>query len=372
MQQTHRGRSYREQLDALRCRGTEWLRSRRTELIAEQRRLHLEELAVLKVLDERDALGRMPDASVSSRTSKANLAMARSLETLPAVAETMASGALSAEQLAPLTELATPETDREWAARGPNISPADLQALARRRQAVTLADARARRAARMLRTWREPEAGMTGGRFRLADLDGILVEKVLDHRAEQMRPTKGEAWDTLEHRKADALVDLCRTYADAELTGKYKEQIVIHRRADGSADCEGMQLAVEIVDAVTPNAKVKDRVDDAHGQPLHSTNTRSALPRKLEQHVIERDPHCRVPGCTNTHGLQIHHLVPCCHGGDDGIDNLARVCPYHHRMLTPHGPWHLVGDPNQIDGLRLVHEDDLIDARAGPAPRAGP
>ena len=42
------------------------------------------------------------------------------------------------------------------------------------------------------------------------------------------------------------------------------------------------------------------------------------------------------------------------------------VCPYHHRMLVPHGPWHLIGDPEKIDGLRLVHQDDLIDARAGP------
>ena len=75
-----------------------------------------------------------------------------------------------------------------------------------------------------------------------------------------------------------------------------------------------------------------------------------------------------MPGCNHTRGLQAHHLVPCCQGGWDGIDNLAMVCPYHHRMLTPHGPWHLVGDPEQIDGLRLVHHDDLIDARAGPDP----
>ena len=99
---------------------------------------------------------------------------------------------------------------------------------------------------------------MTAGRWRLPDLDGILVEKVLDHMAEQLRPAKGEAWD--------------------------------------------------------------------------------------------------------------NHLVPCCQGGHDGIDNLARVCPYHHRMLIPNGKWVLTGDPNQIDGLRLVHQDDLIDARAGPAP----
>ena len=35
---------------------------------------------------------------------------------------------------------------------------------------------------------------------------------------------------------------------------------------------------------------------------------------------------------------------------------------------SPHGSWILEGDPNQIDGLRLVHKDELADARAGPAP----
>ena len=28
-------------------------------------------------------------------------------------------------------------------------------------------------------------------------------------------------------------------------------------------------------------------------------------------------------------------------------------------MLIPHGPWALVGNPNQPDGLHLVHLDDL-------------
>jgi hypothetical protein len=35
-------------------------------------------------------------------------------------------------------------------------------------------------------------------------------------------------------------------------------------------------------------------------------------------------------------------------------------------MLVPHGRWLLIGDPEQIDGLRLLREDELIDARAGP------
>jgi hypothetical protein len=36
------------------------------------------------------------------------------------------------------------------------------------------------------------------------------VKSVLEEMAERMRPAKGQAWDRLEHRMADAFVDLCQ------------------------------------------------------------------------------------------------------------------------------------------------------------------
>ena len=52
------GFDYSALLDDLRCHTSEWLEDRRVWLVREQRRLHLEELAVLSVLDER---GRVDD-----------------------------------------------------------------------------------------------------------------------------------------------------------------------------------------------------------------------------------------------------------------------------------------------------------------------
>ena len=52
---------------------------------------------------------------------------------------------------------------------------------------------------------------------------------------------------------------------------------------------------------------------------------------------------------------------------DRGFDytNLALVCrggaENHHPQLVPHGPWLLLGNPNQPDGLRLVHRDQIPD-----------
>jgi len=360
--------TYQEMVDGFRCHETSWVRTRRDEVRREQRRLKVEELALTRVLDEREALDPMSDASVPASTAKATVEVARALESRPALVEAAAEGALSFEQLEPLSRIATPETDREWARRGRNCTPFDLQKLARRARKLTAQDAERRYQSRELRMWREPEFGMVAGRFRLPDLDGILVERVLEHMAEQMRPTKGQRWEPLERRYADGLVELCTNYADIEPTGKFKFTIVTHVREDGTADCDGMEITPETVHAIAADAMHKTRREDRHGVERTTTRARRALPADVERHVRERDPHCRVPGCDHTRRLQAHHLVPCCRGGHDGIDNLAMVCPYHHRLLVPHGPWHLVGNPEEIDGLRLVHKDELIDARAGPSP----
>ena len=76
-----------------------------------------------------------------------------------------------------------------------------------------------------------------------------------------------------------------------------------------------------------------------------------------------RDGHCRWPGCDRLTGLQVHHLWPRSWGGDNEKTNLGTVCAGgatdHHGQLAPQGPYLLLGNPNQVDGLRLIHHDDL-------------
>ena len=76
------------------------------------------------------------------------------------------------------------------------------------------------------------------------------------------------------------------------------------------------------------------------------------------------------------YGLQVHHLTPRSWGGTDDLANLAAVCSTHHPLLIPHGPRVLIGNPNQPDGLRTVHLDDLTPEQRQqlglPPPRAGP
>ncbi|HEU5302499.1 MAG TPA: hypothetical protein VFW06_09720 [Acidimicrobiia bacterium] len=363
---------FRARVDALRCRSTKDLRRVVADARREQQRWHLEELAAIRVLDDRQALDALPDATISARTAKADREVARALESLPAVSAAAHEGSLSWDQLAPLTKVATPASDAEWAQRGPNVAPAELQRLARQAQKVTAADAEARRAARAVFTWREAETGMACGRWALPDVDGVLVDKVLDHMAERMRPAKGLAWDSLAHRKADALVELARTYADAQPAGRFRVEIVqiTDVRGETRAEVEGVPIAVETVSTMWPDAKVRDAVLDNMG--THTTRRpRTALPVDVEHHVRRRDRVCRVPGCEATRNLQIHHTNAICdHGDSHDPCELCGVCPPHHAILEPHGPYRLVGNAEDPDGLRLVHRDDPPpheQARDGPA-----
>lgn len=147
-------------VDALRCHSTDWLKARLLEARVEKDRWWLEELAVIRVLDDREALGPFPDASQSARTNKTNQRVARELESLPKLAAAAHNGEISKDRLEPLVELATPETDGEWSQRGKRMSPGDLDRMARMRQKVSAADAAARREARSVYTWRNSEKGV--------------------------------------------------------------------------------------------------------------------------------------------------------------------------------------------------------------------
>ena len=159
-------------VDDFRCWETVDLEARRVEVIAEQRRLHVEELAITRVLDDR---GRIDDAlaardGVNVRDLRVKVATARAFDDLPEIASAAGEGSLSVEQTRAAVKVADAETDREWADRAPKMSPADLEREARRLQGPTVDDTRRRHDARSLKMWWGKSSGMLEGKFALPDL----------------------------------------------------------------------------------------------------------------------------------------------------------------------------------------------------------
>jgi hypothetical protein len=61
----------------------------------------------------------------------------------------------------------------------------------------------------------------------------------------------------------------------------------------------------------------------------------------------ERDPVCVVPGCDKSDPLERDHWqVDFSKNGPTSIENLARLCSYHHHQKTFRG-WKLEGGPGQ-------------------------
>ena len=358
-----------DRLDVLRSHSTEWLEARRREVVAEVRRLQSEELAIVRVLDER---GRI-DISIgldgeSARTVREKVETARALESLPAVAAAAYAGNLSAEQLGAVVRLADEESDAEWAVRAPNVTPADLARLARGKVKPSVEEGRARHAARYLRMWWDKDRGMLQVRGELPDVMGAKFEATVKQLTEKMRPPKGQAWERWERRAADALDLMCDAVDAAERIetpmAAATPLFVVEVSKEGPATVAGIALPDAMVEQLRASASVEPLLIDESGFAVAVGKRGSSLSPKVTRAVMLRDGHCRCGNCDLRYGLHAHHLRPKSWGGTDDLSNLAAVASVHHPMLIPNGPYALVGNPNLPDGLRMVHIDDLTD-RAG-------
>jgi hypothetical protein len=361
-------------VDGFRNHSTEWLETRRREVVDEQRRLHSEELAIVLVLDERGRIDvRLGDHGDSPHTVRRKVETARRLESLPRIGAVACDGRLSDEQLDEVVQLADESSDAEWAARAPNVAPIELARLARNAKKPSTEDSRARQEARGLcRTWNKDKT-MLHFRGQLPDTLGAQFEQTIDSIMEAQRPAKGEAWDTFEHRAADALVALCQPRADADdhtPTWATRPVAQLHIPLSGPAEFAGVPIADSLLEQWRANVSIEPVIVDDDGQPLAFAKRTTFLSPKIARAVLLRDHHCRI--CGSTRGLQVHHLRPRTWGGTDDISDLALVCSTCHRPLVPHGPWALVGNPNLPDGLRRVHLDDLTPEEARQLGRPPP
>ena len=365
---------FTDALDELRTWPNDRLHAARDEAVVEERRWRLRRVALDRVLDERGATG--PDAiewvqdrdKVRASTARAEVEVARRLDELPELAARAEAGEVSFDQLEHLVQLATPETDKEWAQRGPKAAPSDLARMVQRQRIVSPAEAAARHQAREFRWWRKGE--MLQVRGAIPDVNGAFVETVFEHMVNAMKPTPGEAWDTRAHRGADALVALCHAYQSGEgLAPKsWRPTVVIHMGSDAQPTVKGIPLATGTVSQlISEGAKVRTVWDD---DPL-TPQTGDDIPAALRDYLTARDPVCRVPGCERTFGLDAHHMLPRSHGGTTDKHNVVMICTTDHKQAIPHGPWILHGDPEQPDGLTWRRIDQPGegdgDARAGPA-----
>ena len=142
-------------------------------------------LLVLAVLDERD-VGRddgMLDtvgwvtwtARLTQQRARALVEAARALPDRPEIATVALEGRLSDEQLEAVVQVATPESDAEWAEAAPGWTATSLRAAARNRKAVTRDEAVARDRRREVTYRWDSKRGELRLRGRIPDADGAWL-----------------------------------------------------------------------------------------------------------------------------------------------------------------------------------------------------
>ena len=228
--------------------------------------------------------------------------------------------------------------------------------------------------------WWTPDKGMLHLHGQLPDVMGATFEATIQKLTEQMKPAKGQAWDSFEHRAADALVGLCEQpdTKDETPTLAPRPVVQVHVPEHGPAEIAG-----------DPDRRLAARA--AAGQREHRTGAgrRRRRPGR-DRETLHVRCHPRSCGrCCCATGRAAAAALRRRHGLADPPPP-PRVLGWHRRPLqpgrgvqhpppgcsSPTAPWALVGNPNQPDGLRPVHLDDLTPEQRQqlglPPRRAGP
>ncbi|MGH9019010.1 MAG: hypothetical protein ACRDY1_14760, partial [Acidimicrobiales bacterium] len=293
------------------------------------------------------------------------------LATLPATTDALRRGELSGSQLKVIAGAAAahPEAETELlhaaathSLKGLRESAARIRAAASSAQEENERHAALHRA-RFLRHYTDTDGALRLD-ARLTAVDGarllscIAVEA--DARFDEARKA-GEPEPPAAYR-ADALVALVTGTAMSTQSNATAPQATTPRATvcflvDGTAFTRGFTRNGERCEVAgvgsVPVAAVRRQLPDSFVKILvtrgvdvttvvHAGRT---VPAHLHSALEVRDPTCVVPGCDVAHGLEMHHwevdYAVCRH---TSLTGLARVCHWHHGLLT-YGGYALGGGP---------------------------
>ena len=97
---------------------------------------------------------------------------------------------------------------------------------------------------------------------------------------------------------------------------------------------------------------------ESEGRPISDGRDQRILPARTRRLIEDRDRGCRIPGCTTTRFVEIHHLDHWADGGATDYDAQLSLCPFHHDAHH-RGDITITGDPTRLDGLTVTNRYGL-------------
>jgi hypothetical protein len=324
----------------------------------------------------------LEEVSVALRRSvgsvRRDVAVARTLATLPALARALAEGAVSPAHVEVITRIAEglpadllPRFERRVLDRALRSTPGETGAFARRLRArldTAGEDARRRQAARLVdvRIWAEDD-GLACLQARLPVADAARVHAALEARA---RSLAFEPDQSMGERRVAALVSaLCdEAFATSDdgvgpgsspvpgqpavavsvvvdaatLLGLADDPALVDVAADGRVPMTAQALRDLLADPAVPVTLRRLIVDPSSGQVIDRGRRAYRVTDDLRAFVADRDVTCRFPHCRRrADACDVDHVVSWGAGGPTDADNLMSLCRRHH-VLKTHGAWSVV------------------------------
>jgi hypothetical protein len=207
------------------------------------------------------------------------------------------------------------------------------------------------------------------GRFRLNletdALAGMTIDAALREARDHLIQTgHRDVTDT------DAFVEMAQRSLDTIDAPARRERfrINIHLRTNGSCtDDHGGTLPDAIRRYLTCDGLMSPVFIDGT-IPISVGRTQRMIPLRTRRIVLLRDQGCRIPGCSITHHIEVHHII---HWDDDGPTdtfNLIALCPRHHRMHH-RGELGITGNADTPDGVTFTNRHGRVLATTGARPQ---
>jgi hypothetical protein len=313
----------------------------------------------------------------SSYRAHAEVRVARALAHLPLIREAYACGQLSFESVEALCRQATPDNEAELLEHALNLPVSELKRLLAGMKPVEEVDANRAYENRFLRYRWDEHSQVLHLKGMLADVEGTLVAKALEHltsgrgnelgRAESGNQTElGEPPGLLvrdprprpsfEQSCADALAELASNYLK-EQGDAVRATVVVHVDVDRLTDQRGMiptgiaalddgpMIAGETALRLACDCNSELVIDGPDRVPIGIGRRSRQIPGWLYRVLKHRDRTCRFPGCDRVRWTQHHHIRHWTQNGPTDTDNLVTLCWFHHRLVHE-GGWRVKGDAN--------------------------
>lgn len=285
---------------------------------------------------------------VSTPTARAFAHVAEKLFDLPHLASALSSGDLSFDKVRAVVDVATPESDAEFADQAKMHTVRELAQLAKSQRRAPSPRGRSEYDARSLRfneTCRTVTAQLPSETF--AEVRGTLESHA------RLVPSDGETpWD---QRLCDAFVAILRSSRTPNSAGT-PFTVVAHvpletlldetSELPGELERDGL-ISAETVRRLACDATLILAVDDDLGHTMYEGRRHRYPTETQRREIMRRDRHCRFPGCANATFVNPHHIrwwKP--HRGTTDLPNMALLCEHHHHLVHSK-QWSVSGNANE-------------------------